>query len=149
MASVLIDSNILLRLAQPAHSQSPIASAAIAALRKSNSDLCLAPQNLVEFWVVATRPVSNNGLEMSPAKVANEIRRLRNLFRLLEGVPGVADAWETLVGKYQVSGKLAHDAHLVATMLVHNVRHLLTFNGEDFKRFSAVEVIEPASVSQT
>lgn len=149
MASVLIDSNILLRLAQPAHPQCPVAASATAALRKSGADLCLAPQNLVEFWVVSTRPLANNGLEMHPAKIAGEIRRLRGLFRLLEGKMGVADSWEALVTKFLVVGKHAHDANLVATMQVHGVKQLLTFNGADFKRFDGVEVIEPATLSTT
>jgi len=37
-------------------------SAAVAGLRQRNIDLCIVPQNLVEFWAVATRPVANNGL---------------------------------------------------------------------------------------
>jgi len=148
MASVLVDSNILLRLAQPGHRHFALALTAVASLQKSNSDLCLAPQNLVEFWAVSTRPLDNNGLGMESSKVSGAIRRLRNLFRVLEGLPGVADAWETLVSNHQVSGKQAHDAHLVAVMLVHDVRHLLTFNGQDFKRFAGVEIIAPAAVSK-
>jgi predicted nucleic acid-binding protein len=146
MDSVLIDTNILLRLAQPRHSQYPVASAAVAGLRKQNSDLCLAPQNLVEFWAVATRPLANNGLEMTSAAVAGEIRKLRRLFHLLEGVPGVADTWERLVGKHLVLGKQAHDANLVATMLVHGVYRLLTFNGDDFKRYQGITVLNPSQV---
>ena len=84
---------------------------------------------------------------MSPLRVADEIRRLRNLFRLLEGAVGIADAWEKLVTGHLVSGKQAHDAHLVAAMNVYKVRRLLTFNGDDFKRFGEIEVIVPMSVS--
>jgi hypothetical protein len=91
MASVLVDSNVLLRSVQPAHPQFSVASAAIDDLLRRNIDLCVARQNRVEFWVVATRPLANNGLEMNPVMVAGEIRKLRKVFRLLEGVPGVAD----------------------------------------------------------
>src|ERR1700689_1077354 len=80
MAVTLIDTNVLLRLLQPRHPQYSIAAAAVAELRKQRADLCVAPQNLVEFWVVATRPVVNNGLGMSPLK------------------PGGAGAWRILVG---------------------------------------------------
>ncbi len=72
---------------------------------------------------------------------------MRNLFRLLEGKPGVADGWERLVSQHQVVGKQTHDAHIVATMQVYRVRHLLTFNGDDFRRFESVEIIVPASVA--
>src|ERR1022692_2783049 len=53
--AALIDTNILLRLLQPQHSQSSIAATAVAELCEQRADLCIAPQNLVEFWVVATR----------------------------------------------------------------------------------------------
>jgi hypothetical protein len=97
MAVTLIDTNVLLRLLQPRHPQYSIAAAAVAEPRKQRADLCVAPQNLVEFWVVATRPVVNNGLGMSPLMIAGELRALNGLFRLLEGKPGVAGAWEMLV----------------------------------------------------
>jgi hypothetical protein len=83
-ADTLIDTNVLLRLLQPEHPQYPMA-AATAELRRQGVDLCIAPQNLVEFWVVATRPVAINGLGMSPLTIAGELRALDGLFRLLEG----------------------------------------------------------------
>jgi hypothetical protein len=36
----------------------------IATLRASSETLCVAPQNLVEFWAVATRLTERNGLGM-------------------------------------------------------------------------------------
>ena len=55
-----------------------------------------------------------------------------------------------MVGQYLVLGKQAHDASLVATMMVHGVRRLLTFNGDDFKRYEPpIEIIAPASVTPT
>ncbi|MGD0120444.1 MAG: type II toxin-antitoxin system VapC family toxin [Candidatus Binatus sp.] len=144
MAVTLIDTNVLLRLLQPRHHQYSIAAAAVGELRKQRADLCVAPQNLVEFWVVATRPVVNNGLGMSPLMIAGELRALNGLFRLLEGKPGVAGAWEMLVGKHLVSGKQAHDAHLVAVMLVYAVTSILTFNIADFQRYPGITVLDPA-----
>ena len=144
MAVTLIDTNVLLRLLQPQHSQYSTAVAAVAELRRQRVDLCLAPQNLVEFWAVATRPLVNNGLGMTPRMVAGELRALNGLFRLLEGKPGVAGAWETLVGKHLVWGKQAHDAHLVAVMLVYAVTSILTFNIADFQRYPGITVFDPA-----
>jgi len=144
MAGVtLVDSNVLLRLLQPHHSQYPAAARALSQLHNQNADLCVAPQNLVEFWVVATRPIPNNGLGLSPLIVAGQVRVLRSLFRLLEGNAGVADAWEKLVGGHLVSGKLAHDAHLVAVMQIYGVPSILTFNGGDFQRFSGITILDP------
>jgi predicted nucleic acid-binding protein len=76
-----------------------------------------------------------------------ELTRLRKVFHVLEGLPGVSESWEGLVARHLVLGKQAHDANLMATMEVHGVKSLLTFNGADFKRFD-VEVIDPAKVAQ-
>jgi len=60
----LVDTNILLRSLQPAHHHYAIAHNAIAKLRREDS-LCIAAQNLVEFWAVVTRPIQENGLGMT------------------------------------------------------------------------------------
>ncbi|MDP5018828.1 MAG: hypothetical protein NWQ43_16260 [Dolichospermum sp.] len=39
-----------------------------------------------------------------------------------------------------------HDARLAAAMVAHNITHLLTFNVDDFKRFSEIVVVDPRSV---
>jgi predicted nucleic acid-binding protein len=75
--------------------------------------------------------------------IAEEIQTLHELFRVLEGKPGVIREWEMLVSGSSLSGKLAHDAHLVATMRVHGVESVLTFNGTDFERFPGIAVIDP------
>src|SRR5665213_1436871 len=145
-ALALVDTNVLLRLLQPHHRQYPIALEAVAELRNRNVELCIAPRNLVEFWVVAGRPVANNGLGMSPLAVAGEVRALNGMFRLLDGKAGVAGAWETLAGKYFVAGKQAHDTHLVAVMQIHTVRDILTFNAVHFTRFAEINVVDPTVI---
>ena len=145
-AATLVDTNVLLRLLQPQHPQYSTAAKAVAELRQQRVDLCIAPQNLVEFWVVATRPVANNGLGMLPLTIAGELRVLNGLFRLLEGKPGVAGAWERLAGTYLISGKQAHDAHLVAVMLVYGVTNILTFNLAGFQRYPDITVLDAGQV---
>jgi len=104
MDSSLVDSNILLRLSQPAHAEYSITSEAVDKLLLQNVDLCVVPQNLVEFWAVATRPNANRGgLGMKPDAVDRELNRLRSLFHLLEGAAGIADSWQRLVKQHQVS----------------------------------------------
>jgi hypothetical protein len=46
---------------------------ALQALTLAGTPLCIAPQNLIEFWVVATRPLAANGLELTPAQVVKEV----------------------------------------------------------------------------
>ena len=62
---VLVDTNVLLRLAQPTSPQHAPAQAALMALDSAGLELCLVPQVLYEYWAVATRPPSANGLGLS------------------------------------------------------------------------------------
>ncbi len=49
---------------------------------------------------------------------------------------------------YGVSGVQVHDARLVATMLVHGVTHILTFNTSGFTRYNSkgIVAVDPATV---
>ena len=59
----------------------------------------------------------------------------------------VFNQWERLVNTYEVKGVNVHDARLVAVMLVYNLTHILTFNINDFKKFSAeVTIINPLDI---
>jgi hypothetical protein len=102
---------------------------------------------LVELWVVATRPTGENGLGMEPAAVQDLFTRFSAIFSLLPESPDTFARWQELVVRYGVCGKNAHDARLVAAMLVHGLSHVLTFNGKDFARFSEITVIAPDQLS--
>jgi predicted nucleic acid-binding protein len=144
--SILVDTNILTRAAQPHHPQHEPAVNSVTALRQRGESLCLAPQNLYECWVVATRPVGENGLGMTPATAQTELIQLKALFRIVDDTPAVLPRWERLVFDYQVIGKGAHDTRLVATMIMHEITHILTFNRTDFQRYREITVITPESV---
>jgi predicted nucleic acid-binding protein len=145
--TVLLDTNILLRLAQATHPMHATAQAAVSLLQGAGQTLHAVPQNVYEFWVVATRPVAANGLGLSTAEALAEVTRLTALFPLVPDTPAVYPEWLRLVGTYSVSGKNAHDARLVAAMAVHGVTHLLTFNTADFVRFPGITVLDPAAVT--
>jgi predicted nucleic acid-binding protein len=144
---VLLDTNTLLRTLQPLHPQREIARVAIKALTARGHELHLVPQNLVELWVVATRPASQNGLGLSIMEATSELMRLKSMFPLLPDTPAIYPVWESLVIQYQVSGKPAHDARLVAAMQVHGLTSILTFDKTGFSRYSGIEVVSPADVT--
>jgi predicted nucleic acid-binding protein len=75
-----------------------------------------------------------------------ELTRLKSLFPLLPDTPAIYPAWERLVVQYQVSGKSAHDARLVAAMQVHRLTGILTFDRTGFARYAGIEVLHPADV---
>lgn len=119
--AALADSNVLLRSLQRAHPMHVEAWRAIRLLRRRDQ-LFIAPQNIVELWVVATRPVTQNGLGVSPVAASIYLlNRFKRFLPLLPDTPEVHEQWEQLVSQYNVSGKKAHDARLVASMLVHGL----------------------------
>jgi predicted nucleic acid-binding protein len=144
--SYLVDSNVLLRLVYRLDRMHIDAQNAYKLLREKDQMLCIVPQNLIEFWAVATRPVSANGLGLTVEEVAHESHLLKSLFALKPDISEIYPTWEQLVIKYQVKGKQAHDTRLVAAMIVHQISHLLTFNTDDFKRFSEIEAIDPRDI---
>lgn len=107
----------------------------IAELQTQGEQLCIVPQNIYEFWSVASRPIANNGLGMSIAEAESNKQRFTQLFKFLPDHQQVYNEWETVVVRYQCKGKVCHDARLLAAMLVHGIDTLLTFNIADFVRF--------------
>ena len=142
----LVDTNILLRLVQKNSPMHLDTQRAILTLKKQGEFLCIIPQNIIEFWAVATRPLDKNGLGLSITQAEEESEKLKKIFILELDTPQIFTEWESLVIKYQVMGKQVHDARLAAAMVTHNITHLLTFNVEDFKRFSDIVVVDPRSI---
>lgn len=143
----LVDTNLLLRLAEPKHPMYDTVLNATEALRKRGELLGIVPPNLMEFWAVATRPRVSNGLGMTIDKATAELMSLKTLFMLFLDEPSIFSTWETLVIQHRVSGKQAHDARIVAAMMVHGVRRLLTFNIDDFKRYTDITAVHPTSIT--
>ena len=144
--SVLVDTNVLLRLAQPNHGQYRAATDGVARARLAGEALYITPQNIAEFWAAATRPVgAANGLGLTAAAVAAEIGTIERLFQLAADDPAIYPIWKGLVVTHRVPGIQVYDARLVAAMLVHGLDRILTFNVADFSRYG-VTVVHPAAV---
>ena len=143
---MLIDTSALLRTLQPRHPQREIVRSAIKILSGQGNELHIVPQNLIELWVVATRPVEQNGLGLAPLAAAGELTRLKSMFDLLPETPAIYSVWERLVIQHQVYGKPAHDARLVAAMHVHGLTAILTFDKTGFFRYPGITVLDPANV---
>lgn len=144
--SILIDTNVLLRLDDTAHVHHADALAAIEWLNAHEQECVLVPQVIYEFWVVATRPLEVNGLGLSVSEAELVVSEWMNFFSLRRDERGVFDFWHELVQVNDVKGKNAHDARLVAAMRRHGITNLLTFNVPDFLRYSSIRVFAPADV---
>ena len=148
MISHLVDTSLLVRQADTSSEKRLVTLAALQRLPKDGDLLRVLPQNMMEFWVVATRPHSSNGLGLSIADAEGERQRLERLFPLLPDPPDLYLRWVQLVNHFGVSGKPAHDARIVAAMLYHVLSHILTFNGRDFLRYAplGIIVVDPESI---
>ena len=142
----LVDTNVLLRGIQQSHEMYQDARRAAAVLTRQGNQLSITAQNLIEFWAVATRPVSSNGLALSLPETVAHLKTFKQTFTLLPDTADILSEWARLVVLHSVSGRQPHDARLVAAMLVHNVAHILTFNADDFKRYDEITVINPSSI---
>ncbi len=147
MADFLLDTNILLRMADGNAPQHLLAGEAVSTLLARGNEVYLTAQNLIEFWAVATRPLDVNGLGWTTQRTATEVAQLRNKFSLLEDSPDILTRWLTLVTVHNIKGKKVHDARLVATMQAHGVTHLLTFNTDDFKGYPNITILHPSNVA--
>jgi predicted nucleic acid-binding protein len=146
MVRISLDTNILLRGALRADPQHPRVSEALARLAAAGWELCIGLQNVVEFWVVATRPTDVNGFGLSPERGRAEVDLLLSTYALMRDPPDLLERWLDLCTRYAVSGRPAHDARLVALMLAHGVTRLLTLNPADFARYSEITCLSPEDV---
>ena len=146
IASCLVDTNILLRIARRSDHQHKTVDAALARLAEQGTSLHYTFQNIAELWNVMTRPVTNNGLGLSVAEADREVRAIEAGMVLLADSALVYQEWRRIVAKHNVSGVRVHDARLAAAMYVHGVSHILTLNVSDFNRFDSLTALHPQSV---
>src|SRR5207253_10400596 len=116
---ILLDTNLLTRMTRSPDPQSGTARAAIQTLRGQGERLIVVPQNLYEFWAVATRPLGpppagGNGLGMTPAQAAQWLRFFQRRFVFLPDRDQLSKLWLALVEAHGVTGFRAHDRRLVA-----------------------------------
>lgn len=143
--SILADTNILLRRSQPDHPSHTLAVESVAKLLAAAEPVYFTLRNMSEFWNVATRPAAANALGVSLALALGEIEKIERFLTVLPDSPAVYGEWKRLVVQHGVLGSKVHDAKLVATMNVHGIRRIPTFNTEDFRRYD-IEAVHPLSL---
>jgi predicted nucleic acid-binding protein len=146
---ILVDTNLLTRMTRSHDPQSGVARAAIQTLRARGEHLIVVPQNLYEFWAVATRapgapPAGSNGLGMTPAQTGHWLRFFRRRFTFLPDREEPSNLWQALVEAHGVIGFRAHDVRLVAAMQSYGITRLLTFNAAHFGGLP-ITILDPAT----
>nr|WP_263012213.1 type II toxin-antitoxin system VapC family toxin [Laspinema sp. D2d] len=144
----MVDTNVLLRVADRRNPQHEIARTAVRKLKQDQHQLQVLPQNCVEFWNVMTRPLEKNGLGLTPIEADRLLCLIERLFPVCSDPPTLYSEWRRLVVTFQVSGVQVHDARLVAAMKVIGMTHILTFNTKDFTRYAQEKIVpvHPATV---
>src|SRR2546421_10993049 len=124
--SYLIDTNVLVRLAQPKNPDQREARRALRVLRRRPVFLGIIPQSLIEFWAVAPRLASSNGLDLTPNETARQMGKLKALFTLLPDSSDIFSEWEGLVLQHQVLGNrlMTRVSFRDARIQAHTFAHL-------------------------
>ncbi len=131
---MFIDTNILVNsriLEAPDYN---IARASLNRAIRDREPMRISRQILREYLAVVTRP------QTWPVSITREdaladVARLISTFQILEDGPLVTESLIALCRDVAVGGRQIHDANIVATMLAHGERRLLTFNTADFRRY--------------
>src|SRR3984957_20958658 len=95
--ALLIDTSILVRLANATDPQHGVAARAVLELHRRGEVLHVTPQVLIEFRNVATRPAALNGLGLSTVDTESQSAGFEAKFPLLPDTPDIHPAWKALV----------------------------------------------------
>ena len=130
---MFVDTNVLV-VARSA--QAPNRQAALDALsrERQSEGLKISRQVIREYLAVVTRP-QTWASPLSMAEALADVGRYASAFEILVDGQAVMAMLASLCREEPVGGKQVHDANIVATMLAHGERRLLTFNVKDFRRF--------------
>ena len=131
---MFVDTNILVnaRIREAPHHET--ARAGLESALRGPAPLCISRQVMREYLAVVTRPQAWP-VPITRGEALDDIGRLSRAFEVLEDGPRVTDTLVSLCREVDVGGRQVHDANIVATMLAHGERRLLTFNGADFRRY--------------
>lgn len=143
MNQYLLDTNILVRAADTSSANHYLANEAINKIITDGNECVITSQVIIEFWVVATRPIDVNGLGWNTQLTKDYINDLLDNFRLIPENVEIFKNWLQLVRDYDIKGKRTHDIRLLAVMKSNNLTHLLTFNPKDFILIPNITIIQP------
>lgn len=143
----IIDTNIFLRLVPKNDPDRQTVLNALGKLRARREELYYTTQVLAEFWTVCTRPkTARGGYGLSPVETERKARVIERYCRLLTESLATHQEWRRLIMAHSVQGVLIHDVRTVSVMNVHGITHILTFDKDDFKRFTNITALLPSDV---
>jgi predicted nucleic acid-binding protein len=125
-------------LETPEHQQIRLA---VKTLIQNNCTLWISRQVVREYCRVLTHPSFPAPLEMRQA--VHRARQIIPFFKIADENEYVMQNLFVLLESVAIGGKQVHDANIVATMQSIGIKHLLTLNIADFKRFDSIITLIP------
>ncbi len=139
---MFIDTNVFVNSRIPDAPDHEIARERLAHAIRSDEPLRISRQIVREYLSVVTRP-QTWAIAITREDALDDANRLMSSFEMLEDGPAVTESLIALCREVPVGGKQIHDANIVATMLAHGERRLLTFNIADFRRYGdRIELVD-------
>lgn len=137
-----MDTNVLVYASRSTARVHRQATDGLARAEDGGNELYISRQVLREYPVTVTRPQAD-ATPLPPEAAVDDLRRFAETYTVLEDGPAVTEELLRSMTRFPTGGERVHDANLVATMLAHGVRRLLTFNEADFHRFGVLVALEP------
>ena len=131
---MFIDTNVLVNSRIPGTPDNEVARARLERVVQSREPVRISRQIMREYLSVVTRP-QTWPVAITREEALDDVQRMISVLDVLEDGPEVTATLITLCREVPVGGRQIHDANIVATMLAHGERRLLTFNTADFRRF--------------
>ena len=131
---VFVDTNILASALLPESPRYFHARGILRRLAEADAEVWISRQVIREYLATMTR-YEQKWSNVTRAALIDAVRTLERHYFVAEKLPIVAEQLYFLLGQVPTGGKQVHDANIVATMIAYDVRTLLTYNLDDFKRF--------------
>ena len=131
---MFIDTNVLVSSRVPGAPDHEVARARLERVIQSSEPVRISRQIMREYLLVVTRP-QTWPVAITREEALDDVQRMTSVLEVLEDGPAVTESLIALCREVPVGGRQIHDANIVATMLAHGERRLLTFNTADFRRF--------------
>ena len=139
---MFIDTNVLVKSRIPSAPDHDAARASLERAFRDPEPLTISRQVIREYLAVVTRPQTWT-VAITREDALDDVSRLIGSFEILEDGPVVTESLVGLCREIPVGGRQIHDANIVATMLAHGERRLLTFNVSDFRRYGdRIELVD-------
>ena len=131
---MFIDTNVFVKSRFRAAPDHDVAREKLERALQEAEPLRISRQVVREYLAVVTRPQAWP-VAITREEALDDADRLIGNFEILEDGPVVMESLIALCREVPVGGRQIHDANIVATMLAHGERRLLTFNASDFRRY--------------